>query len=266
MNTHKTGCFWILALSMTFSVVRAQSPQTLIQEVVDAERTANDSDHSNWMYLEDLRKPKEHVLQWVSTTQYGDMRRVLRRDERTVDLLQQRERVTALLNDKKAQEKQIAEKAHDDRQIDDFLKLLPTAFHWTETVSNPTSTTLRFEPNPDFRPPTREARVFAGMSGNLVVDNQQHRIRSLTGRLIHDVTFGGGLLGRLRVGSSFSLEQERVGESLWQLTAIHVQLQGNALLFKSVSLEQDEERSRFELQTPTLTREEAARLVMEKPE
>ena len=104
------------------------------------------------------------------------------------------------------------------------------------------------------------------MAGDLVVDNEQHRIRSINGRLIHDVAFGGGLLGRLKEGSTFALEQAQVGSSAWELTAIHVHLEGNALLFKSVSLEQDDVRSRFEPESATMTLDQAAEVVMRKPE
>ena len=103
------------------------------------------------------------------------------------------------------------------------------------------------------------------MTGDLVVDNQQHRICKIKGHLIHDVTFGGGLLGRLKERSSFALEQQQVGPSLWELTAIHVHLEGNALLFKSVSLQQDDKRSRFQPEAANITLEQAATSVMSEP-
>ena len=104
------------------------------------------------------------------------------------------------------------------------------------------------------------------MTGDLVVDNQQHRICKVKGHLIHDVTFGGGLLGRLKERSSFALEQQQVGPSVWELTAIHVHLEGNALLFKSVSLQQDDKRSRFQPEPANVTLEQAATSVMSQPE
>ena len=152
------------------------------------------------------------------------------------------------------------------QQIDDLLKLLPAAFIWTQTGATPTTTSLHFEPAPDFHPPTREARVFSSMTGDLVVDNQQHRICKIKGHLIHDVTFGGGLLGKLKERSSFALEQQQVGPSLWELTAIHVHLEGNALLFKSVSLQEDDKRSRYQPEPADITLEQAATSIMSQPE
>jgi len=255
-------CVWVFSLW----VARAQSPETLIQLVVSTERTANQNDHSNWTYFETIRKPKENVLQWVAATHQGNVERVIERNDARLAEQTQMEQIQRFLRDGKMQRKQIAENEHDNQQVDDLLKLLPSAFHWTQTNATPTDTFLHFEPDPNFHPPTREARVFSGMVGDLIFDNQQHRIRSMNGRLTQDITFGGGLLGRLKKGSSFSLEQAQVGPSVWQLTAIHVHLDGNALLFKSVSLDQDDERTKFEPEDPNITLDQAAIAVMKRTE
>lgn len=252
----------ILSFWLAWAGAQAQGADGLIRRVVESERSANQNDHSNWLYLEEIRKPNEDTLQWVAATQHGEVRRVFEKDHQRVPDAKQRDAIQSFLHDPKAQKKEIAEDQHDAQQIDDFLKLLPVAFHWTQTNSDATNTTLHFEPDPNFHPPTREARVFGSMVGDVVVDNQQLRVRSMSGRLIHDVTFGGGLLGRLKEGSWFSLEQAQTAPSLWQLTAIHVHLDGNALLFKSVSLEEDDERTKFEMQPAGITLQQAGEAVM----
>ena len=257
-------CAGVLAL--TFCKAHAQSPQELIQRVVNSERAADQNDHNNWTYLEESDKPKEHLLQWVAATQHGNVERVLEKDDQELPAAKQREAIEKFLHDTHAQNKQVAENNHDNQQIDDLLKLLPAAFIWTETGTTKTTTSLHFEPSPGFHPPTREARVFSSMTGDVVVDNQQLRICKMKGHLIHDVTFGGGLLGRLKEKSSFALEQQQVGPSIWELTGIHVHLEGNALLFKSVSLQQDDKRSRFQPEAANVTLEQAATAVMGQPE
>jgi hypothetical protein len=270
MVKRRTLLFCLALLPFTPALAQAQSPdaltQTLIQHVVDVERAANQSDHSNWLYLEEVRKEKERTVQWVVATQHGEVRCAFSKNDKKVPEPEQHEAVQNYLHDPRAQKKQNAEDSHDGQQVDDLLKLLPVAFHWTQTSANGTDTVLHFEPNPDFHPPTREARVFAGMVGDLIFDNRQYRIVSMNGRLIHDVTFGGGLLGRLKQGSSFSLEQAQVGPSLWQLTTIHVKLDGNALLFKSVSLDEDDERSKFVQQPPDISLDQAGEVVLKQPE
>ncbi|HEY4049191.1 MAG TPA: hypothetical protein VGM27_20205, partial [Acidobacteriaceae bacterium] len=236
-----------------------------IQQVVNTEHAADENDHSRWIYLEEIHKPKEHVLQWVAATQQGDVHRVLEKNEQRLSESQQRDLIQSFLHDTRAQKKQLSEGNHDYQQIDDLLKLLPIAFVWTQTGATATTTSLHFEPAPNFHPPTREARVFSSMAGDLIADTQQHRVRSMNGHLVHNVTFGGGILGKLDRGSSFSLEQKPVGQSLWQLTAFHVHLVGNALLFKSISLQQDDERTDFEPEPSTVTLDQAATAIMRQP-
>jgi hypothetical protein len=262
MGKGKAHWFWVGIFALWFSTVHAENPQQIIQRAVNTELAADQNDHSNWIYLEESDKPKEHVLQWVAATQQGNVERVLERDERQLPETEQRELIQKYLHDSRAQRKQIEEGNHDNKQIDDLLKLLPEAFIWTQTGATATTTSLHFDPAPGFHPPTREARVFSSMTGDLVVDNQQHRICKVKGHLMHDVTFGGGLLGRLKERSSFALEQQQVGPSVWELTAIHVHLEGNALLFKSVSLQQDDKRSKFHPQASDVTLEQAASSVM----
>jgi hypothetical protein len=265
MGKEKAHFFWVGILALCSATVHAETPQQIIQQAVNAERTADQNDRSNWIYLEESDKPKEHVLQWVVATQTGNVERVLEKDARQLPEAEQRELIQKYLHDSRAQKKQIEEGNHDNKQIDDLLSLLPAAFIWTQTGATATTTSLHFEPAPNFHPPTREARVFSSMTGDLVVDNKQHRICKIKGHLIHDVTFGGGLLGRLKERSSFALEQQQVGPSVWQLTAIHVHLEGNALLFKSVSLQQDDRRSKFQPEAADATLEQAATSVMNEP-
>jgi hypothetical protein len=253
-------------LALAGAAARAQTAQQVIQQAADTELAADHNDHYNWIFLEESDKPKEHLLQWVAATQRGSVERVLEKDEHPLPESEQREAIQKFLHDPKAQNKQVAEAKHDDQQIDDLLKLLPEAFIWTKTGETDTTISLHFDPAPNFHPPTREARVFSSMTGDLVVDKQQHRICRIKGHLFHDVTFGGGLLGRLKEKSSFALEQQQVAPSIWELTAIHVHLEGNALLFKSVSLQQDDKRSRFQTQPGDESLEQAAIVVMNQPE
>ena len=266
MARQRACLLWIGIVALAFSVAHAQSPQQIIQQVVNAQHEADEHDHSQWLYTEKIRKPKEEVLQRVASTQQGNVQLLIERNGERLSASQQSDLIQIFLHDPRAQKKQLSENNHDIKQIDDLLQLLPIAFVWTETGATASATFLHFEPNPHFRPPTREARVVSSMEGDVIVDNQQHRIRSMSGHLMHEVRFGGGILGKLKEGSSFSLEQEQVGPSLWQLTAFDVRLEGDALLFKSISLQEDDERSDFRPEPSTITLDQAAAEVISQPE
>jgi hypothetical protein len=257
--------FGLAILALSFGIAHAQTPQQIIQQVVDTERAENRTDQSRWVYLEHSVKPKEQLLSWVATTPQGNVDRVLVKDGRELAEPEQLTAIQKFVHDPHAQKKQMAENAHDYQQVDDILRLLPDGFIWTVLKTTPEETTLHFVPNPAFHPPTHEARVFAAATGELIADNRQHRIRSVHGTLIHDVTFGGGLLGRLKQGGSFAIEQQQVTPSLWQLTLIHIHLDGSALLFKSISFQEDDDRSRFTRQPDNVTLDQAAAAVSQQP-
>jgi hypothetical protein len=265
MTARKARCLSLVPLALLLIAAHAQTPQQAVQLAVDTERAANQADHSQWIYLEQNDTPSQHTLGWVASTPSGNVERVLERDGQPLPEPQQLDRIQHFLRDPHAQKKQLADTEHDTQQIDDFLKLLPIAFLWTQTAATADTTTFHFEPAPGFTPPTRPARVFSSMAGELVVDNQQHRIRAASGHLLHNVVFGAGLLGKLNQGSSFSLEQAQVAPSTWEFTAIHVHLSGTALLFKTISLQQDDERSRYQPEPATITLGQAATQVMSQP-
>ena len=261
------ACLLLIGLgALPFAAGYAESAQEIVQQFVDAEHAADENDHSQWVYLEESRTPKGSVVQWVASTRQGNVFRVLEENGKTLSPAQQETSIQKFLRDPEERKKQIAETNHDLQQIDDLLRLLPKAFVWTKTGETSTAIFLHFEPDQNFHPPTREARILSSMVGDVIVDKQQHRLRSMSGHLVHDVTFGGGILGRLKAASSFSLDQEQVGPFVWQLTEFHVGLDGKALLLKSISLHQDDKRFRFRPEAPAVTLDQAASAVMGQPE
>ena len=116
---------------------------------------------------------------------------------------------------------------------------------------------LHFKPDPQFRPPDMEARVFAAMEGDMAIDREQHRIVSLKGRMIRDVKIGYGLLGELKAGGAFDVERRELSPHLWQITETHVHIQGHALIFKTISEEEDDVKSHFVQLAATTSLEQA---------
>ena len=149
------------------------------------------------------------------------------------------------------------------KQTVDLLNLLPEAFLWTSAGERSAETTLHFKPDPKFRAPSREARILSGVEGDLVLNTAQHRIISLKGQLIHDVKFGGGLLGELKAGGNFDIERREVSQGEWQITETHVHFAGRMLLFKSVSEQEDDEKSAFRQIPSSLSLDRAAETLLQ---
>jgi hypothetical protein len=266
-NRHLPVLLSSLALAIcNSSPARAQDPKEIVQQVVTTELTAGKADQSLWLYYEVDSKPNGRVRQWVAQTPKGDLRRVTEENDRKLSEAQQRQRMDGFLRDPGAQSRDRKKQQEDVKQTVDLLNLLPEAFVWTSTGTHGAETTLHFLPNSKFHAPTREARILSGVEGDLVINNAQHRIVSLKGQLIHDVKFGGGLLGELKAGGGFDIERREIQDGEWQITETHVHFAGRMLLFKSVSEQEDDQKSDFKLLPSAPSFEQAESELLQKGE
>jgi hypothetical protein len=236
---------------------RAQDPRQIVQQAVQTELAADRDDHSHWLYFETDRQPQKNVKEWVAEAQTASLKRIVSRNGQPVPQAEQRSELDRFIHDSAAQAKQHKNGAHDDAQAAELLKILPNAFIWTKREEKGSDTILHFTPDPQFRPPDLEARVFAAMEGDMAVDTAQHRIVSLKGRLIRDVKFGYGLFGELKAGGTFDVERREIGSRLWQITETHVHIEGHALLFKNISEEEDDEKFQFKPLPANISLQEA---------
>jgi hypothetical protein len=235
---------WAVLLAACVAA-RAQGEQQFVEQAVRTELAADAADHTHWLYYEVDRTPGTAVKQWVAESDTGDLKRVLERNGSALSAAEQQSRMNSFLDDQAAQRKQHKAGQQDDRQAAEMLRLLPQAFLWTGTGEHDGNTILHFKPDPNFNPPTWESRVFAAMEGDMRVNNAQHRIVSIKGRMIHDVKFWGGLLGEIKAGGTFDAERREIGNGEWQITETHVHILGHALLFKNISDQEDDIKTRF---------------------
>ncbi len=263
------GGQWVLMMALLVGqavAARGQDPKQIVEQAVQTELAASRNDHSCWLYYEVDQKPASTLVQWVAETRTGNVRRVLQQNGGPLSLAAQRAIMNRFVNSPQLQAKQHKASQHDDSQAAEMLRLLPNAFIWTMTRRDALNTTLHFAPSPNFQPPDWETRVFAAMEGDMVVDNAQHRIVSLKGRLIHDVKFFFGIFGDLKAGGAFDVERRETAGSIWQITATHVHIQGHALLFKNISVEEDDVMSDFKQLPPDITFAQAEDELLRQPE
>jgi hypothetical protein len=240
------GGILVLGLFAGALAASAEDAKQTVQLAVQTELSANHGDHSHWLYFDVDRKARNSVAQWVAQTANGDLCRVLESNSRKFPISEQQKMMDGFVRSPGEQARQRKASSHDDEQASELLKLLPSAFIWSASESHAGATVLHFKPDTNFRPPDREARVFAAMEGDMTVDDAQHRIVSLKGRLTRDVKFGGGWFAELKAGGSFDVERREVGKTVWQITETHIHIEGHALLFKSIAEQEDEVKTKFQ--------------------
>jgi hypothetical protein len=260
----------LLVVLASFLVVgtlpmRAQElkdPREIVRTAMEAELAADLNDHSRWHYR-DAQKDGVETVSIVVETDHGSVKRLISRGGQPLSEAEARaedQRVQNFIRDPERLAKQKKDGQQDGKNAEELLRMLPDAFTWKVGSDDGENITLNFEPNPKFSPPDFQGRVLGQMAGKLVVNKGQNRIVTISGKLTQDVTFGWGLLGRLREGGTFRVERRQVVPGLWQITETHVHIAGKALFFKNIGQEQDEVQTEFTQVPHGTTLEQAAEL------
>jgi hypothetical protein len=178
---------------------------------------------------------------------------------------QARQRVERLVHDPDFRQKNRDELDADARKSAGLLTMLPDVFVFTRDGREGKSVLLKFRPNPKYRPSSNEAKVFHSMEGVLLIDAKQGRLAKLSGKLVSDVEFGFGILGRLQKGGTFEVVQSEVAPKDWELSTLDVHIAGRALFFHTIGEQQHEVRSQFKAVPPDLSVTQAASMAAGSP-
>jgi hypothetical protein len=240
-----------------------------------ANRFAADASHQPLRFA--LHKQDEHhnVTQEIVETPQGDVALLVAVNGGALSAVgreAERNRLDLLDQHPENQEHRRKREAADSARVDELLKLLPDAFLYRYVSTIPCSVTvppevpipgvaaaaapaaqvpasdcyhMTFKPNPHFDPPNIEAKILRGMAGEIWIEKSNERLFRLTARLIDDVDFGWGIVGRLDKGGTVYLEQTEIGNKDWELTRMKLSLTGKALMVKPLSFRINEELGNF---------------------
>ena len=247
-------------LSQSDSGSLGVSANDLARRVITNELKFQD-DHTNWMYrLEKEQYGKKQVEEIIETKE-GSLSRLLSINHQPLTAKQQEEedqRVRELMTSRSAKRKLQRALEAEILQGRRLFKMLPDAFVFNYAGGDGNVIRLSFRPNPNFNPPSLEARVFHDMEGELWVDCKQERLAAFNGHLTQDVKFGLGLLGHLDKGGHFDVRQAEVVPGHWDMTTMSVEMSGKALLFKNIGVQKMEKRWGFQQVSDDLTLTQAA--------
>ena len=253
-----------LALSQSAPSDRLISANDLARAVVANELKAEEESHSRWMYHVDREEQGKKKAKEVVQTRQGSLDRVVAVDGHPLTAKEQQketERIENLIRNPAEQEKLEQTRKKDGQQCRAFFKMIPDAFIFSFAERDRDAIKLSYRPNPNFQPPSREARVFHEMEGEMWVHEKQRRLVRIRGQLMADVKFGGGLLGHLQKGGHFNVEQREVVPSQWELIVMEVDMKGKALVLKTITVQDKEYRSDFRRVPEDLTLVEAANML-----
>ena len=281
------GFVWLGALLLASSpalpapALLAQTPASspdavaLVRRAVQ-HRADAEAHHAPLRYLlrkvEERRDGRRDTTKEIIETRDGDVARLVAIDGKPLSPEAARaelDRLDTLAHHPELQEHRHRSEQKDAERIDHLLSLLPEAFLYQTEGVVPCGAAqcyrLRVSPNPRFHSPDLESTVLRRIAGEVWIDQNQERLVRLDAHFIGDVDFGFGVLGRLNQGGSVVLEQSDIGDHDWELTGLHLNLTGKALMVKPVEMHVTETASHFSRVPANLGYRDAIELLRHTP-
>ena len=258
---------WAVAAGDARCQLGAEDKQALVRQVVANELQSQQNDDTYWLYVSEVQEPDKTRTKYVIETREGALTLLAAENGQAVTPQQQQQedkRINSLIHNPGELKKQKQEHERDAQKEQQLLKMLPEGFLYQYEGEEGRNIRLTFRPNPKFRPPTREAKVFHAMQGTMLLDATEKRLVELRGQLLRDVVFGWGLFGRLYAGGTFAVQQTEVAPAHWEATLIDVHIKGKALFFKTISEQQHEVHRDFRQASGNLTLEQAAEVLKQQ--
>ena len=191
----------------------------------------------------------------VVETSFGRVRFLLAVDGKPLDAEQEaaeRGRLAGIVADPQGFLVRERAQKDDEASARKMLDLLPKAFVFDNVRLKDGVWTMDFHPNPEYTAHGIQERVLCAMSGTVVIDAASERLMHVEGRLPQDVSIGFGLLATIKAGSHF--ESDRADEGgHWRTLHVLTQINGKAVLFKSVGKDSEVVRSEFHYLQPGMT-------------
>jgi hypothetical protein len=262
----------IFLLVSRFATAQSQpnspfSPADLVKAMIRNELNPSTVTEVRWKYVLVKEVDGKQETREVVETKSGSLDRLIAIAGRPLSAGQQRdetERILRLSHNPEEQRKLEQTRKKDAEQCDAFLNMVPEAFLFEYAGESGGLVKLNFKPNPAFRPPSREGKVLHEMTGEIWIDAKQQRLVSINGHLVNEVKFAGGLLGHLEKGGQFAVKRTEIAPAQWEVTEMAVNMQGKALLFKTISVQQKELHRNFERVPDDLTIADAAAILLKQ--
>ncbi len=230
----------------------AVSADELVKRAVETQ-LKDPGGNIHFMYRLHRQTPERDEVREVLETSDGTLARLIMANGKPLSDDQQQaeeQRLSRYVNDPSQWQQRRKRQKDDEERSNRMLAELPNAFRYTyegtETGPNGEEwTRLSFSPNPNYQAPSRELRVFEGMEGKMWVDVAANRLVRMQAKLIRDVDFGWGILGRLYRGGSFEIEQRDIGSGRWDVIKTVLNFDGKELMLKNLHIKDTETLSDF---------------------
>ncbi len=123
------------------------------------------------------------------------------------------------------------------RNVDDVTRALSFSIARREIVDGHAFIVVNFEPRPDAKPVTRQGRLARAFKGSMWVNETVHEVERVEATAVQDLSFGLGVVARIRKGATVSAERKPVQGGVWMPTTLRFNGEGRALLFRKLDVD-----------------------------
>jgi len=250
------------------------NPAELMRKSVDNEISAARDDTAHFLFRGIKTTPKGSTTRIYVETNEATAGLVIGYNGQSLTPEQRRNeeaRVERFINNPEEMKKKREQERQDAERTLRIMRAMPDAFLFEYAGEEPAPegagragqmlVKLTFRPNPRYQPPSHVEEVLPGMRGYVLVDDARHRIARIDGTLFREVGFGWGILGHLDRGGRFIVQQQEVGDNLWEISGMTLTFTGKILLFKNLNINSTEVFSRFKRVPDDLTFAQALELL-----
>jgi len=279
-NSGAHAAAWVLLLTTASfagqpaTVSSYKDPLELVRKAVQNEIKASNDDTAHFLFRGTKTTPKGSTTRLYVETRDVTAGLVVAYNGKPLTPEQrqaEQARVERFIHDPEELKKKREQERDNAERTMRIMRAMPDAFLFEYAGEEPGSegigrvgdplVKLKFQPNPSFQPPSRVEEVLTAMQGYVLVDAVHYRIASIDGTLFNEVGFGWGILGHLDRGGRFLVQQQDVGDNLWEISGMTLHFTGKILLFKNLSIISTEIFSGFKQVPNDLTFAQALELL-----
>jgi hypothetical protein len=275
----RTGAWILLLTTASFAGQQAtvssyRDPAELVRKTIQNEIKAANDDTAHFLFRGEKTTPKGSTTRLYVETKEATAGLVVAYNGKPLTSQQrhaEEARVERFVNNPEELKKKREQERGDAERTMRIVRALPDAFLFDYAGEEPGSAgigraggplvKLQFRPNPRYEPPSRVEEVLTGMQGYVLVDAVHYRLASMDGTLFKAVSFGWGILGHLDRGGRFLVQQQEVGDNLWEISSMTLSFTGKILLVKNLSIISTEIFSGFKQVPSDLTFAQALELL-----
>lgn len=120
--------------------------------------------------------------------------------------------------------------------IEDAAAALTFTLVRRERVDGRDQIVVAFEGDPRAQPETREGRLAKVLKGHIWIDEQAREVVRAEATVVDDVSYGLGMVVRLRKGAQVALTRAPVDGQVWMVTGVRFTGEGRAMIFRKLTV------------------------------